>query len=119
MDLKTLRERGAFAPAAPVPHEVSWTHPDENGNEVTDTFTVHVVKHSAGSVERLRARARSDAGSVQQWTALLISESIGLGEDGSERLSVVDADRLDFALANVLVDAINAVNGTGATAPKN
>ncbi len=117
MDLKQLRERGAFIPAAPVAYEVSWTHPDTLGSEVTDTFTVHVVKHSAGSVERLRQAVSRDQDKL--WTPLLISESIRLGDDGSERLTFEDASRLDYGLATALVDAINSVNRLGTVAAKN
>ena len=117
MDLKQLRERGGFAPTAPVEHSISWTHPDENGEEVTDMFTVHVVKHSAGSVERLRAAAGKDPELL--WSPLFISESIRLGDGGWERLTYDDAFRLKPALARLLIDAINAVNSMGETSAKN
>jgi len=117
MDLKTLRERGGFVPSAPVAHEVSWAHANENGEQVTDTFTVYVVKHSAGSIERLRAEAASDLSRL--WGPLFLSASLRLGDDASERLTYDEACALDPALARALVDAIAAVNGTGEGAAKN
>ena len=113
MDLNQLRERGAFVSQSPVEHEVSWTH-DQDGQAITDTFTVHVVKHSAGTVERLRMKAQAEKDLL--WGPLLISETIRLGDDGSERLTYQDAQALDTSLARVLMDAINTVNGTGAAA---
>ena len=117
MDLKTLRERGAFVSDAPVAHEVSWTHADGNGEQVTDTFTVYVVKHSAGSIERLRAEAGSDLSRL--WGPLFVSASLRLGDDASERLTYDEACALDPALARELVDAISAVNRTGGDVAKN
>lgn len=117
MDLKTLRERGAFVTSAPVPHEVSWTHDDGNGEPVTDTFTVHIVKHSAGSVERLRAEAAANPQHL--WETLFLSESLRLGDDGSERLSYEDAFALNPDLARTLLRAISAVNRLGGDSEKN
>jgi hypothetical protein len=116
MNLTELRERGGIVPSAPVKHEVSWTHlvADE---EVTDTFTVHVVKHSFGTIERLFAVDGKDP--ERSRAAAFISESIRLGDDGSEQISYEDAFQLDAGLAKVLMDAISAVNGTGGAGAKN
>ena len=116
MDLQQLRERGGIVPSAPVRTEVSWTHPGDDGQDVTDTFTVYVVKHSFGTVERLVLAERHDADASNR--ALLISQSIRLGEDGSESLSYEDAFQLEPRLARALLDAIYAVNGLGAAGPK-
>ena len=117
MDLKQLRARGAFIPLAPVVRTVTWTRNDEAGEPVTDTFDVHVVKHSAGSIDRLRSDAASNPDRL--WGPLFLSESIRLGDDGAERLSYEDAFRLDPGLARMLIDEINAVNSTGEAAAKN
>lgn len=111
MNLQELRERGGIVPSAPVKHEVSWTHTDQDGQEVTDTFTVHVRRHSFGTIERLFAVDLKDP--ERSRAALFISESILLGEDGSEHISYEDAFQLDAGLAKVLMDAISTVNGTG------
>jgi hypothetical protein len=116
MDLQQLRERGGIVPSAPVMTEVSWTHPDQNGQDVTDTFTVHVVKHSFGTVERLVLAERRDSDTSNR--ALLISQSIRLGDDGSESLSYEDAFQLEPRLARALLDAIYSVNGLGSDGPK-
>jgi len=117
MNLKELRERGGIVPSAPVKHDVSWTHLDGDGEEVTDTFTVYVVKHSFGTIERLLSVDGKDP--ERSRSAAFISESVMLGEDGSERLTYEDAYQLDAGLAKVLMEAISAVNGTGGAAAKN
>ena len=116
MDLNQLRERGGFAPAAPVIREVSWTHANDNGEAVTDTFTVHVVKLSAGAADRLRAEAAKDSG-APLW-AHLVSASLRLGEDVSETLTTQQVLELVPELAQALVDVVLSVNGKG-TAAKN
>ena len=117
MDLDTLRKRGGIVPSEPVKKEVSWTHPDKNGKNVTDTFTVFVRKHSFGQIEKLLATDTKHPDRSR--AAAFISESILLGEDGSETLSYEDAFQLDTTLASVLMTAVNEVNGTGGTSAKN
>jgi hypothetical protein len=121
MDLKTLRERGGIVPSAPVKREVTWKHVTDDLGEVTDTFTVHIRRLSCGTIDRIRAAARSVVnGNEPEFSerALIISGSVLLGDDGSERISYEVADSLDPALAEALIDACNAVNG-GEVAPKN
>lgn len=121
MNLKTLRERGGFVPSAPVTREVAWTHPAEDGTEVTDTFTVFIRKVSCGVIDRIQAAARAavaGGGPGISQRALVISEAVLLGEDGTERLSYADAEALEPSLAEVLTAAINAVNG-GEASSKN
>jgi hypothetical protein len=112
MDLRELKAKGGFVSAEPVPREVEWKH-NGDGKEVTDKFTVHVVKQSFGAIEKLFSgtddRSRS---------AAFISECIRLG-DGTERMTYEDAYMLDPGLAAVLVGAINQVNGTGKAKEKN
>lgn len=113
MNLKELREKGGFVASAPIPREVEWKHRDEAGEEVTDKFTVHVVKQSFGDIERLYVGSddRSKA-------ATFIAQCIRLG-DGTERLSYEDAYQLDPGLAAVLVQAANEVNKTVKAPEKN
>lgn len=116
MDISRLREIGGIVPAAPVRREVSWTRRAESGEEVTDTFTVFIRKHSCATVERISdARHDQDRSAV----ALILSESVRLGEDGSESLSYELALELDPQLARILVDAVNDVNGFRGDVPKN
>jgi hypothetical protein len=114
MNLKELRERGGIVPSAPVKHEVTWTKTADDGSPDPVTFTVYVRKHSFGTIERLFATDGKDP--ERSRAAAFISESIMLGEDGSERITYEDAYQLDAGLAKVLMDAISAVNGTGAAA---
>jgi hypothetical protein len=121
MDLKTLRERGGIVPSAPVKREVEWKHAVDGVGEVTDTFTVHIRKLSCGTIDRVYAAARSvtknkDAEISER--ALIISESVLLGDEGSERFTYEDAFNLEPSLAEALIAAANAVNGAEA-APKN
>lgn len=113
MNLKELRERGGFVASAPVPKEVEWKHTDETGEQVTDKFTVYVVKQSFGDVERLYV-----GGGDRSKAASFIEQCIRLG-DGTERMSYDEAYQLDPGLAAVLVQAANEVNRTSKAAPKN
>ena len=116
MDLNRLRELGGIVSSIPVKREVSWGHLTDTGEEVTDTFTVHIRKHSCGTMERFHAArdAQDKSG-----PALIISESVLLGEDGAEPIPYDVAFQLDTRLARVLIDAINEVNGFGGITAKN
>lgn len=114
MDTKQLRAKGAFIATDMEPVEVSWTHADpESGEEMTDTFTVFVRRLSAGWLDRVFARTRVGGPGISR-TAALISEGIGFGEGGAERLTYEEAFQLDFDLANELANAFNKVNTGGA-----
>lgn len=117
MDLKQLKQRGAFVPVAPVARQVEWTHIDpDTGEEVTDQFTVHIRRRSYGSIERIMAASMADEDRSR--SAMFISDSILLGDGGKERISYEDAYQLEPSLAAVLVEAINEVNGLSRTEPK-
>lgn len=110
MDLKQLREQGAFVKAPPVPVEVTWTRRDEDtGEERSDTFTVFVRRMSVGWFDRVVGVTQS--GTPRSRTALLISEGVLFGENGSEQMKYEDAYLLNFGLASVLLEAFNKVNG--------
>jgi hypothetical protein len=108
MDLKQLQDLGGFVPQAPVIKEVAWSHLNDEGQEVTDTFTVHVKKLSAGMVEKLWA----DAGKKpdQSYAARMITETIRLGDDGMSELTYEQAYLLDPSLAETLLEQVHAVN---------
>jgi hypothetical protein len=116
MDLKTLRERGGIIPAAPVKREVTWTHAAEDGGEVTDTFTVHIVRHSFGTIDRMfTGGVEAD----KSQAARFISGSVLLGDDASEAIPYEVAYQLEPALARLLMEAINEVNGLAVASAKN
>jgi hypothetical protein len=115
MDLKTLRDKGGIVSPDPVKREVSWTHSADDGGEVTDTFTVHIVRHSFGTIERL---FMDKGGADNSQAARFISQSVLLGDDGSEPIPYDMAYQLAPELARVLMEAISEVNGTGNAAPK-
>jgi tail assembly chaperone len=76
---------------------------------------VFVKRQSFGSIERLFLGDDDDSSR----SAAYIAATILLGDKGTEPLSYQDAYQLEPSLAKVLIEAINAVNGTGATEPKN
>lgn len=113
MDLAALKARGGLISAAPVPKDVEWTHADpETGEKVTDKFTVHILRHSYGAMERmvLGEGERSKG-------ALLVSSCVRFGADGEEAMSYEEAYQLDPGLAAVLMKAINEVNAAKNSPP--
>lgn len=114
MNLDDLRKKGGFVPLAPVKKEVVWTRHNETGEEISDTFDVYIKRHSFGAIESIWTGDEDKSKS-----AAYISQSIRLGPGGKETLTYDDAYQLDPGLATVLITAINEVNGTGATTPKN
>lgn len=114
MNLAALRARGGFVPLEPVPKEVTWKHTNDEGVEVEDTFTVFIKRQSFGTIEQLFT-AEGD----RSKSAAYISQTVRLGEKGKDAISYDDAFQLDPGLAGALINAINEVNGTGRTEPKN
>lgn len=114
MKLQDLRAKGAFVKAGTVRKEVEWTHFDEESQEmVTDKFSVHVRRHSFGTISRAMANSSED----RSQTATLIAETIVFGDDANEVMSPADAFQLDPGLATVLIKAINEVNGLSERVP--
>lgn len=108
MDLKTLKAKGGVITRALVTKSVTWKHDDpDTGESHEDTFDIHVVKHSFGTIERLYSDGTDRAKGAQ-----FISQSVRLG-DGKEQISYEDAFQLDPGLATLFIQAINEVNGTG------
>lgn len=114
MNLSELKAKGGIVASAPVPREVTWTRKNDAGEEVTDTFTVFIKRQSFGSIETIWAGAEDRSKS-----ATYISQSLRLGDKGKEQMSYDEAFQLDPSLATVFITAINEVNGTGRTEPKN
>jgi hypothetical protein len=114
MNLAELKAKGGFVALAPVAKEVTWTHKNDAGEEVKDTFTVFIKRHSFGTIEQIWA-GESD----RSKSASYIAQSVRLGERGKDALSYEDAFQLDPSLATVLIGAINEVNSTGKSEPKN
>lgn len=110
MRLADLRARGAFVDPAPVRHKITWRRLDEHGQSVEDEFFVHVRRQSFALINRL-AKSRDD--DDQTPSAMLIAESIRLGDDATEKMSVDQAMALDPNLAAALMTAIVDVNGLG------
>ncbi len=107
MDLKTLIEKGAIVAQTPVTQTISWTHLTDSGEEVNDTFTVRIKKHSAGTIEEMWHGHGN--GKKRSFQATLIAESILLG-DGDEKFTYKQAYDLDPSLAQELVEVIDKVN---------
>lgn len=111
MRIKDLRDKGAIVKASLVPTEVTWIHTDEkSGEEMVDTFTVHVRRMSVGWFDRALAAATTGERSR---AASLIAECVLLGEGGEEHFTYEEAHQLDVSLANALLGAIQRVNRRG------
>lgn len=112
MDLKTLKAKGGVISRGLVAKSVTWSHVDpQSGEQTEDTFEIHIVKHSFGSIERLYPN-----GSDRARGAEFIAQSVKLGDSGKESISYDEAYQLDPGLAMVFITAINEVNGTGGAA---
>lgn len=109
MRLKELKARGAFVDRAPVAKELTWVRKDADGKELTDTFTVFVIRQSFGTIER--SMLPDPSAPDRSTAARFIAECIRLGDDASEALTYEDAYSLDPSLATLFVKAINEVNG--------
>jgi hypothetical protein len=112
MKLQELRDLGGFVPVEPVERVVTWTRPVD-GELKSDTFSVLIKRQSFGVIEKLLMAENDD----RSRSARFLAESILLG-DGKERMSYEDAYRLEPSLASALIEAVNAVNGTGRAAGK-
>jgi len=110
LNLKQLREQGGLVSLTPVAKEVTWKPPG-SGDSVT--FTVHIRKLSFGAVEKLWGGIEKDADKSR--IASFLSTTVLLGEEGKEELSYKDAYQLEPSLATVFIEAVNAVNGIGAS----
>lgn len=110
MNLRELKARGGLVSTLPIPKEIEWTHNDpDTGEEVTEKFTVGIVKVAFGVLERVW-----DAPDNHGKNATLISLTV---DWAGERLSYEDAYQLDPTLAGELVKAIREVRN--ASKPKN
>jgi len=116
MNLKQLKARGGIVDGQPVKKEVSWKHLDaESGQEVTDSFTLHIRRQSFGVIERLFAQDQTE----QSRNASYLAACVSLGDDGTEALGYDDAYNLEPSLGFLILNAVNEVNGTGGVAAKN
>lgn len=106
MNLAEFKARGACVDLAPVNRPITWSHTDENGEEITDNFTVWVQRLSFGVIDRLSKASQSD----RSHNAELIAACIRLGEHAEEALPYDVAYSLHTSLALELVRAIGEVN---------
>ncbi len=102
MNIADLEKLGAFVSPTMDKIPVEWKH-NVDGEERIDNFDIHIKKLSFGAFDRIYAISNKD----KSTTALLISESIRLGDKGEQALSYEDAERLDPSLAFAINDAIN------------
>lgn len=103
MDKAKLKERGGFVSSAPVKREVTWIHISPDGEEMTDTFDIHVMSRSAGVMNKVRKLSADGMDEM----ALMISAFVRLGDKGQESISYEEAQELDDGLQIVMVSAIN------------
>ena len=122
MNLNDLKAAGAFVEAAPVKKPVTGVHLDENGDPITDKFTVLVKRQSFSVVEQLYTPAEGEdeaALAKRSRNAKLISECVLLGEKGDEQIPYEDALNLEPNLAFALLKVVHEVNGLGKAEAKN
>lgn len=113
MKLSELKAKGGFVSAGLVKRSVTWER-RVDGEDKSDTFDVFVKRQSFGVVESIWSTPEGKSRSAEY-----ISQCVFLGAKGDERLTHDDALALDPGLAAVLINAANAVNGTGKDAEKN
>jgi len=117
MNLQELREKGGIVPPGLVKKSIEWKHRDDSGEEVVDTFDVHIARVSFGIIENLIMSAANDAKDNPEdkraINAALIAESVRLGDEGKERISYTDAYQLHRSLGTALVRAVTEVNSLG------
>lgn len=105
MNLKKLREAGAFLSPAPVKRQITWKHAGDDGESHEDTFDIFVMKLSYGVIDSLTSEKDQ-----RSRNAALIAEAIRLGDNAKERLSYEDAYQLQTSLAMQFIVAIVDVN---------
>lgn len=106
MNLAEFKKRGACVDIAPVKRTITWTHPDEHGVEITDTFDVWVRRLSFGLVDRLSKTDEAD----RSRNAELIAACIRLGEHAEEAMPYDVAFSLHTSLAIELVRVVGEIN---------
>jgi hypothetical protein len=106
MDLKQLKARGGLVMDPPVKRDIEWTHVLDDGDEVTDRFSVWVRRLPYGDVERMIRAAQND-GSI---SVEMISLGIRLGDKGQEAISQDEAYLLDPSLARLFAEVVEEVN---------
>lgn len=104
--LKELQAIGGFIADKPVLKTIKFQTPDEAGELVDRVYDVFVKRLSVGDYEALFLTDKEE----KSRTAKLISETIMLGKDGSERISFQQAYKLHPSLAAAMVEAFNEVN---------
>ncbi|WP_375591602.1 phage tail assembly chaperone family protein, TAC [Chitiniphilus eburneus] len=125
MNKARLRQLGGFVPVGRVREEIRWTQVGDDGQAVRGddgepvelTATIYVRRQPFGLLDRLMAAGNDE----RSRSAVLISESVFLGDDGSERITYDEAYQLRDGLAAAMLLAINRVNGRFAAPgePKN
>lgn len=105
LDLVKLSKIGGLITGKATPRPVSWVTTNENGEEVTYEFIVGVVKLGLAATERIWAAPSSDS----RW-AMLIHETIRLGDDFKQRIPYEDACRLEPSLFHALSAESSKVN---------
>jgi hypothetical protein len=111
VNLAEFKAKGTCVDLAPVRQSITWTHKDESGNEISDTFDVWVQRLSFGVIDRLSKTEEAD----RSRNAELIAASIRLGEHAEEALPYEVAYSLHTSLALELVRAVGQVNRLKAT----
>lgn len=102
-----LKAAGGIISREPIKKTLTWTHKNDAGEEVSDSFEVYIVKQSFGSLADLYKETSREQLAVAISKALLLENDKGK----LELMKYDDAYQLDPSLAHVILDGIREVNG--------
>lgn len=109
MDLKDLQAKGAFVKVPPIAKEITWRHKDDaTGEEMVDTFIVHIRRMSVGWMERVFAKDKK--GRDRSTVAATLAEAVTLGETGQQKIPYDLAFDMNLGLAETMMNAFREVN---------
>lgn len=107
--LSQLKAAGGFVSREPLKREVSWTHTNEAGEEITDTFDIFIPRSTLASA----LETRPEHVEAVTWE---LSRSLLLANDKGEPvpISYEDVQMLEPTLATAIMKVIQETR-----APKN
>jgi len=109
MSIAGLKKIGGVLTGQAIERNIKWTNVDDDGKKTEHEFTVGVVKLGLAATERIWAPVQNGDEERSSW-AMLICETIRLGDKFDERISYEDACNLNPSLFSALSEAANSVN---------
>lgn len=110
MNLAELRKKAIIASKnILVKRPVTWVHVDDKGEEVEDTFDIYIRRISTAEAAKLGGTENEG----KNFTMLMVSECVRLGDKGEEKISYEECHAMDASLINVLFPEVMEVTGLG------